>query len=793
MPESRINYILDASQVPGEAAKAEKSFQGIERSARAAGVAGATGLTNVERSSKGATVAASQLDQIYQNVVRTQGAGSAAAQQLAAAMNVSTVAAKANTVATEANVVAHVATEAASSKAGEGFSRLTNRINVGRGALAGYDAAIEGVVRAFGGIQLGFAIFIGLAAALLPKIISLINAKKEMIEVDADVIKLNIEINKSLDTGTNFTQAYARVLHDQTAAKVNALALSQQLKTAEDKEAASVRANGEAVAGQTSWYGVMAASVLNATSGLIRLSSETDHATQSQAESSAERQKVEQATIKWLDAEIKIAAAQGQTRQQVEEATKAIFGQGTALQVVTELLNQGALASERFRQGQALISRTKLNVSQEAAAAGETLTHAEAVRRLAQATAGLTREEQKLAKETLLTEKNLKALNDEHVRKAKIIHDIGPQLELESLRASIALNKEDFALREQLIKREFEVRREEMVKNKQATETNLAILKTIEVNALTALTNEHVAYYLRINEERNKDLTRQREFREKEVLDFGQHLAKQRQMREDEERKFFENQAKLEHEAALNRLKLSDQPGRAESQRKAEIDAVTRAFGFASENAKILRIQLEALRRFDTGDFLGGAVLSIKALGLELIRSGQLFQMFGQAVAGVFEGIVSGTETAKSAFLKFIAQLLMMAGQMAIALGTIYLFTPGFHGLGIALIAAGIAAMALAGVINGLAANAGKNAAAAGGSGSSSAGGSTAGSGRPEPVNNLIPFNTSSGGTTVVENHFHLDKGTMRGLLIGDGFMTTQTIRGQHNGPLKAAVKTKGK
>lgn len=76
-------------------------------------------------------------------------------------------------------------------KADGAFNKLTTRISVGRGILGGYDQAVEGVARAAGGINLAWAIGLGLASSLLPKIIELVSAKSKLIEVDEKQVTLD--------------------------------------------------------------------------------------------------------------------------------------------------------------------------------------------------------------------------------------------------------------------------------------------------------------------------------------------------------------------------------------------------------------------------------------------------------------------------------------------------------------------------------------------------------------------------------------------------------------------------
>lgn len=185
---------------------------------------------------------------------------------------------------------------------------------------------------------------------------------------------------------------------------------------------------------------------------------------------------------------------------------------------------------------------------------------------------------------------------------------------------------------------------------------------------------------------------------------------------------------------------FDDVDKRAESTKQA-IDYVRNSFGFASNSAQMFQLKLDML----SGHSISfGQVMT--AVFSEMFTTVQgataLFEGFGQALSSVFEGIVSGTENAKAAFLNFLATLLMQMGQMAIAIGTIMLFIPGHHGLGIALIAAGIAAMALAGVFRGLASNAQKSAQGAGSGGGSSSGAGPAPANGPAPPK-VISFPTS--------------------------------------------------
>ena len=220
-------------------------------------------------------------------------------------------------------------------------------------------------------------------------------------------------------------------------------------------------------------------------------------------------------------------------------------------------------------------------------------------------------------------------------------------------------------------------------------------------------------------------------------------------------------------------------------------DQVANAFGFAAANEKVFLLQLKALEKFDSGDFAGGFIDSLKAVGLQLVVTGQLFQQFGQFVSGVFEGLVTGSLNAKAAFLQFLAEILTTVGQTAIAIGTVYLFLPGHAGLGAALIAAGVAALALAGVFGGLAANA-RKAEEAGGAGSAAASSRTGVvGGRRERPPIIIPINNISPRNQPVTVSIQLDRQGVTDLLEGREVVTIQGARGPQRRALKRALGVK--
>lgn len=332
-------------------------------------------------------------------------------------------------------------------------------------------------------------------------------------------------------------------------------------------------------------------------------------------------------------------------------------------------------------------------------------------------------------------------------KKVREVRDIGPQLEMEMLRASIALHKENFELRTDLIKREFEVRREEMVKNGQATEENLNRLKTIEVIHLTSLVNEHVAYYEKIQAERIKDAQKQEIIWLKEFDARMAMLVKQRQFREEEERKFFENQAKIERAARSNRAGRRIDQDDVIRREAAALREVQEAFGQASAAGRIFDEVLTRIAENGRVTFTDVQDV-ISAFGREILSVANIATALGNAIGNAFEAAISGTESfGKSltmAVLNFIAAIAQQFGSMFILVGS-GLILMGWPGGG-ALIGYGIALLALAGVLRGLANRIGQDRQeqAAGGASSGGATGSGAAGGpRPEPTARIIPFPTS--------------------------------------------------
>lgn len=483
---SRIDYILNASQTISEATKVEASFAGVGKAAQSAGVQGAAGMNQIEVAAKLNRADLALLNTLYEQTAAKQGVASAAAQQLAAELRaqgaavggVAAATAEA-TVAQTQNVAATVESNVFTEEAAAKQIGLSQAIRVGAAEMrllgvagANMGRSLSVLVGGLSSATLGMFAVILAAGFVIGKLIELARTKQEQIELDQEIIRLDAQIVISQQTGNLWTSALSRTIHDQIAIKQSGIAVAEQLRAAEEKETAAVRSSGEALTAEkaTSFEAYAIVKLLGAT---------VEQTTDAQARATAERQKSEQATLKWIEAEIRSAAATGQTRQQVEDATRAIFGEGTALQAVVELLNQGALAAQRFSQGQSIIGRVKL----QAADAGEVLNRTQLLQRQKDAVAGLSDEERKLYEAAIVTAKNTKTLNDEHVRGAGAAraHALAENSLTRELKdAQAALIGDSFAARDQKITNDIAAESEALRIKKQLNTTAMGQLVDLE-------------------------------------------------------------------------------------------------------------------------------------------------------------------------------------------------------------------------------------------------------------------------------------------------------------------------
>jgi hypothetical protein len=939
---NKITYIIEGSQATAEAAKISAGMDGIGKAAASSAATSTAAINQVEGATKGVAVSSAQANQILENLAKTAGINSEQYKQMAAALGQTTTATQQNTNATriatetkaqyakaereiaqlaktfiaqennattavkesvsewnkyiqsqvaglnatktatgevDKNATAHKKGSSAVNEAGEGWSKLTTRINVGRGALAGYDAAIEGIVRGFGGLQLGWAVAIGLAAALLPKIISLVSAHKDYTEVLKDLMKIDDEALRleaaRLATSANLVEAggrQARVDADMQAILLNYNAVTEQLTAAQ-----IARASAQEHLSET--QRLIAQGVIPVLAG-----------------DQAEDQITKQLTTSIAGLDTQILTLQKSQQDQIKLAvtfgqmtgrnTEAIRAQAASIPNLTKnlidlnrQLDEGAQLALQFAIELNKLSIPKFDISKTGA--GITA-QAQAVRRgiqdlapgsLAAAQLGIKSFDDtvRTLSPTLraLSEdtKNNKAafdaldptvrtavqryreLNDHHKSGAGSARSQAlaeNQLTKAIADARAALTADDFKGREEKIRADIAAERNALLIKKRLTaaaQSDLAELESLRIEKVNLDREKAVAQSERTIRDMRiaaikdaEEQARQRtdadidDFRAAQIEKFGiskqaddlsAAYAKQRiadfetwrlQYHENITEKIFREDERLmretlrETQAAIDEIEnarelaAKKELDRFEKQQRQFIELserfARRGPGGALQlpdagQVEAIRKALEALNLTvaDVDSYFGTASTSIEQFARRLdIVQGKIvstgaafraffsdlilsiefatvaFQAFGQMIATIFEGLVTGEENAKSAFLNFLASILMWLGSMAIAAGTVFLFLPGHHGLGVALIAAGIAAMALGGVLRGLASNAQKKPETAGAS--AAAGAAPAATVNPPIAPNVIPFPTSGQGQTINVT-LQLDRSGTKDLLGG--------------------------
>jgi hypothetical protein len=800
---SVIKVVLDANQAKAQAADLDSSLDKIGKSGAAAGTAASGGLSQTEQAlnknrqaqqTLGIEIAKTKQEMATLNLeiqksIAAIGRDAAETKELVKdyamldgqvrllradkeALRASSIplsdAVKAESLAARTAAASQAMLGASAEATGGKWNQLTTRISTGKGVLAGYDAAIEGVVRSMGGIQLGWAVAIGLATTLLPKIISLAVAKRDLGEAIKEVVKLNDEaIAQDIlalqvsQVTSNAANEQVRVERDLNALLSQYVELSKIVAEAKRNEAAGIeRANLHLKSGNLIYdegqasgakYAASADDVAKATSKL------TEDVLDSEA-----------ALHKNVQELIKFGAQTGMSETSLLAHARSLNLNSDALAMLERDLNAGALALARFQiqlnklqLPQFDVSRTGAGIQAQAQAVLKGLEDIrlgsvqaaqlgikgfdDQVRVLSPTLRGLSNDLKQnkgemaslepVVRQMVLRYRELEESHKKDTSAAKAhaqaLREEGAafQLQKELSAAMTQLGKQDFDKQRELIKQEFEDRRVHLAMRKQLTEETSALLLALELAALTRINNEEVAHYEAERKRRLEQLEHSRKIREQDTEDLRQHLTRQRNMRIEEEEKFFKEQDKLE------RARRVDRPGRAAmqadafAQQSADVERVSDAFGRASRNARVFQAQLRALDRFDKGDMLGGLRASIQAVALDFLESGRAAEEMGGLIEGAFSAAVASGDnfirtlgaSLVEGMTQIIAQVLGQIGIMLISkgisdilMGIAWNANPLTPGAGSALIAAGTSEViqgslfsAAAGVVKGLGALAG--------------------------------------------------------------------------------------
>jgi hypothetical protein len=95
------------------------------------------------------------------------------------------------------------ATANGTGKSAEGFNRLTTQVRTNGTVFQGWDGILQATLGSIGGVTVATSIFISLAGALLPKLLNLSDAKKELISLSTEEISTNLLIAQSYEALSN--------------------------------------------------------------------------------------------------------------------------------------------------------------------------------------------------------------------------------------------------------------------------------------------------------------------------------------------------------------------------------------------------------------------------------------------------------------------------------------------------------------------------------------------------------------------------------------------------------------
>lgn len=826
---SKITYILEAAQATTEAAKVEASFAGIEKAAKSSGLGASAALTQVEAATRGAAVSGANLQAVYEGVVKSQGGNSAAALQLAAALGIE------KQTAEEVGETLAAAGENAK-KAEEGHNKLHKQVTLGNGILSGYELIIEQLIKSLGGLPLPILIALPILNALAGHLLKLGEAKKEHIELDKEQLAVDLLRNESnirvVRVGGDLLSALRILSAEQKEYEKNTASLTGRLQVLEKEGLttySSVSQGGEVyrrVAKSAEDLQIESANlnselgkqekVLGPALEVIREYQEATHKSTLEVLEWAEKvghfapEQIEFFRDQ-LSKTIPVIDTVSKKLKELSVPQFSLGGTPEGVAALSDAVLRGL--SDTFERGIGGSATATNNFAAQVRSLAPTLDALDAAEKhnagtVAAYNRAINDLDPVLRTALELHKQQTKQFEDEFKTREKL-RDVGPQLELETLKAEARLREDDLALRVGIIHREFDVRREELAKNGQLTEDNKNRLLIIENVATVEVTREFkkrtdaaLEEIHKVAAERAKDIAHGRDERERETNELRTHLTRQRQVRLEEERKFFIEQAKLEFAAR------SDRPGRREqqadvfAQQAEQMRRVHLVFNDLNRDTISFQDHLKAIDAFSSNKgFLSGLQ---DALG-GVINTFDLAQAagfsFANALQVAFDRAINFGENFAEVFGKtMLAGILSAIGQQAIAEGTYHilagiakLWNPFTAAQGAAEISAGAALVAfgsaLAAGASAITASIHHQQNAAAGAAATSGVSATAPprAGVPPTV---VSFPTSGGSSEI---HIHMAPGDgakfMGNMIDGHAILTLPNAKGKHNRELKRAVK----
>jgi hypothetical protein len=704
------------------------------------------------------------------------------------------------------------------------LSSMKNEITAIVPAAQNATGATSALVAGFGSLTAAWAFAIPVAINLVGIIVEMISAKRELIKVDEEVIATDVA---RLASSENMFEEYAReqtVLGDLRTLLVAYREATLTLVEAKLKQRLAEKAVADFQEGRQQ---------LDQENLLLfgKLAVTIEDLTRQEAELNVERQAAQKVTDETVRQMISLGAQTGSTAEEVRTLAEAMPGLTSVMPDLIRALNDGALEAERFALAlnklkipkfdesgtaagiQAQIEALKTGL---AAAARDGITALdEKVRFLrptlsglssdlkhnAEATKGLDDETRKLItryRELFDTQKKARAERE--------VRDITPQLEREFIQAQMRLAKEDFEQRIKLIRDEFALRRSEYEKHAALTAQQINLLKLLEISAIQAVRNERLKIMqdeVEASAKRTAKMVEDtRKWEEKANADRVADYVKLYQELTVLDNKFFEARQKREFAARSNRGGRAVTEAATEARQAEELRRVQLVFGDLNREAVNFELHLRAIDAF-SGDasFLSGLTAAL----VGVINTFDVAQAAGFAFANAmqvaFDQAINHGKSFMEVFGKvLLAGFLSAIGQMAIQEGTYHilagiakLFNPFTAAAGAKEIAAGVALVAFGSALvagaSAITSSLNKQESGAGASGGTAGGGAPT-SQNAGPTENQIPFPTSGpgGGQTII---IKLDGNGTKSFLKGEGVVTTNSMRAEHQGDIQRVVRKK--
>jgi hypothetical protein len=751
----------------------------------------------------------------------------------------------------QANTVVQKGLQKETDTSGNAFLQLTTRVNTGRGALQGYDALVEALVRSMGGIPIAAAVAISILAALVTAFTRTKKAKEEQIEVDIDLIAADIALAQAMQGTERQMQAELNVRRDlQSLVQQNINARKELTEAERNEEKLTLQLNSAKI-GLNNSTNILTSSTIGAgqatavyTGKIEDLQLAVGQETKKRQEHTAEIVKTNEALIRNATQLgisrgelIRMAEAAGATGKRLEDfiqsldrGTFAALEWASALQKVKlaqlDLANTSEAMSRRqadlneridaeLKLGksridvvsgnrnalQAELKAIQERITTQAAMNGEIIKEAEFRRRVRGEIAGLGLP---LKDNLLLLEREADAV-DKSSKKHKSAtgaiksHELAlVDLNKKLQESRAALERDSVDRRIADVRADAEALRQKTIVQAKHSKERARTLES-DLQDIAEIERNGIQKVLQAEEiERRKFLADQRETRreetERELKEFREKMVRQRQIRTEEQIRENEDEEKRQRVLRSNRPERRSAEAEERAQQRLDLENVITIFGRASESAELYAQQVALVNgELSTMQNITVALSSVTEQFTEdWIKSGQLFGQVAQGISDSLQAMVANGEdfgsNMKAVFLNLVAELASYFGRLFISIGSGMLFINPASGIG--LIAAGTALIALAGVLRGLAQRSQQAARRQAETATANTGRSaaTATGGAGVVPTNVIPFPTSGPGRGPQVFNIQLDRDGSKDFLDGKGVLTKSSVQGKDRHVIKKVV-----